>query len=322
VKGVARATHYAVLMPAAVLAAASTVTTVLDARGALGWLTDLVVHWQWVYLLGCAAAAATATALDRGTWRAGFACTGVCAICFAQYSEPLPNDRGSGPALKVVSANVYLGNHELGPLKEWIEREDPDVVFLQEVSATAMSQLALPDYPYVVTKRPIERYGVVLMSRYPLSDTREVELDPDLQGHRLSYRTILQWNGRRVSVAAVHLPAPTSVRFHDRRNALMRDTAKWVASQQGPAIVVGDLNATPWSRPLKQAAAHGLKRATGLAPSWPAVPGAIGMLSGAIPIDHVLASGHWSVIERRLGPHIGSDHRPIVVALRLVQAVD
>jgi endonuclease/exonuclease/phosphatase (EEP) superfamily protein YafD len=322
VSGVARALRYAVVVPPALLAGASTAATLLDARGALGWLSDLAVHWQWLYLLGCVGGTAIASALDRGTWRTGAACIGICAVCFSQYSAPLPDDRGSGPVLKVVSANVYLGNDDLDPLVAWIACEDPDVVFLQEVSATAMRQLPLSAYPYVVTKRPAERYGVVLMSRHPLSGARAVELDADLEGHRLSWRTTLDWQGRSVAVAAVHLPAPTSARFHDRRNALMRDTAQWTHAQGRPAIVAGDLNATPWSRPLKQAAAEGLRRATGLAPSWPALPDWFGIVSGVIPIDYVLASAHWSVIERRLGPNVGSDHRPVVVALRLTEATD
>lgn len=310
------------LLPSALLAGASTVAALVDARGVAAWLSDLAVHWQWLYLLGGIGGAAIAVALDRRTWRTGAACAGICAVCFAQYSAPLPDDRGSGPVLKVASANVYLGNDDLGPLLAWIAREDPDVVFLQEVSATAMRQLPLAAYPHILTKQPVERYGIVLMSRHRLSSALEVELDAELEGHRLSWRTTLDWNGRPVAVAAVHLAAPTSTRFHDRRNALMRDTLQWVRAQRRPAIVAGDLNATPWSRPLKKAAEEGLLRATGLTPTWPALPDWLGIVGGMIPIDHVLASAHWSVIERRLGPAVGSDHRPVFVALRLTESTD
>jgi endonuclease/exonuclease/phosphatase (EEP) superfamily protein YafD len=36
-----------------------------------------------------------------------------------------------------------------------------------------------------------------------------------------------------------------------------------------------------------------------------------------IPIDHVLASAHWRVVESQVGPDVGSDHFPVAVVLQL-----
>jgi endonuclease/exonuclease/phosphatase (EEP) superfamily protein YafD len=77
--------------------------------------------------------------------------------------------------------------------------------------------------------------------------------------------------------------------------------------------MIGDMNTTPWSASMRRAAAIGVRRATGLTPTWPAVVGSTVL----IPIDHVLASPHWTVVARKRGPHIGSDHRPVVVSLAL-----
>ena len=38
--------------------------------------------------------------------------------------------------------------------------------------------------------------------------------------------------------------------------------------------------------------------------------------TGMITLDHVLASGHFVVAQRTVGPGLGSDHRGVVVDLR------
>ena len=82
------------------------------------------------------------------------------------------------------------------------------------------------------------------------------------------------------------------------------------ASDDAP-LVVGDFNATPWSNAFAGPSSRGWRRATGLAPTWPvAWRGVMG-----IPIDHVLASSAWRVGGARVGPDIGSDHRPVMARL-------
>jgi endonuclease/exonuclease/phosphatase (EEP) superfamily protein YafD len=79
--------------------------------------------------------------------------------------------------------------------------------------------------------------------------------------------------------------------------------------------VVGDLNVTPWSptfRDLLQA--PGLvdtARGRGLRGTWPVcLPGM------RIPIDHCLVSGDLQVLDRQVGPGVGSDHFPVMADLQ------
>jgi endonuclease/exonuclease/phosphatase (EEP) superfamily protein YafD len=79
--------------------------------------------------------------------------------------------------------------------------------------------------------------------------------------------------------------------------------------------VCGDFNAVPRSEPLRRfAAATGLGsiRPYGLDGTWPAATPAL-----RVPIDNCLVSERLSLLGRRVGPHIRSDHLPLVVDLGL-----
>jgi endonuclease/exonuclease/phosphatase (EEP) superfamily protein YafD len=79
--------------------------------------------------------------------------------------------------------------------------------------------------------------------------------------------------------------------------------------------MAGDFNASPWSHAFSGPARAGFHRAAGLLPgTWPG-----GVHWAGIPIDQVLASPHWTLISSRVGPDIGSDHRPMITTLGLTE---
>jgi len=96
--------------------------------------------------------------------------------------------------------------------------------------------------------------------------------------------------------------------------------AEWAArgaeATGGRAVVAGDLNATPWSpifhRVLDLGRLRDSREGFGLHRTWPS--GIHALLR--IPIDHVLVGEGVTVLRREVGPHIGSDHRPVIVDLR------
>jgi endonuclease/exonuclease/phosphatase (EEP) superfamily protein YafD len=78
----------------------------------------------------------------------------------------------------------------------------------------------------------------------------------------------------------------------------------------GVVLMAGDMNTTPWARGM-WALDDFLRSATGAVPSWPNAGGVLSLL----PLDHVLASTGWQTLGAQHGPHLGSDHRPVVVRL-------
>jgi endonuclease/exonuclease/phosphatase (EEP) superfamily protein YafD len=83
------------------------------------------------------------------------------------------------------------------------------------------------------------------------------------------------------------------------------------------AVLIGDLNASPWSREysslLRQAEMRDARRG-----QWPhATWHSAGWAPVRLPIDHALTRGRVEVLDFQLGPDIGSDHRPLVVDLKV-----
>ena len=112
---------------------------------------------------------------------------------------------------------------------------------------------------------------------------------------------------------ATHLLCPCSPRGYRGQQRQIDDIIRIVGEGPEPVLMIGDLNATPWSRPwARLVEATGLRGAPGLVATWPSLLRPVG-----IPIDHVLGNGGIQVVEAWAGPDVGSDHRPLIAVVRL-----
>jgi len=91
----------------------------------------------------------------------------------------------------------------------------------------------------------------------------------------------------------------------------------WMAESSGPKVVAGDFNLTPESTILRRRFGY-LQDAFSTA-GW-GYGGTKFTRVHSVRIDHVLADEHWQVVSCRVGPDVGSDHRPVVATLRRIAA--
>ena len=275
-----------------------------DAGGTLVWLFDLACPWQWLFFAGLVVSS-LAYALAVPRWALLLP---LAALPWLSASPVLPAGAAGAELFSVASANVHFDNADPRALLGWVDAELPDVLVILEISPRYADALAsLRGYPHRHVVPADSPFGIALFSRHPL-DKVTATTDADGLPH---IEAQVAWQGRRIHLLAVHPMPPISAHFHTERNAKLARWAHAAGASRLPTVVAGDLNATPWSTAFNELDALGLRRATGLAPTWPSV---LHGISG-IPIDHVLASRHWRLVASGRGPDLGSDHQPVIARL-------
>lgn len=280
-----------------------------DSRSTLAWLVDLGSHWQWLFVAGLGFSATLVVWVDR-RWAV---CLLLVPIPWLTASVQAPRlERGGAATFAIASVNVHLDNADPQPLVCWLSEERPDAAVIVEVSPDyAVSLKALAGYPFQSIVPDTGPFGMALVSRYPLLETKVMR---DSEGIA-RIESQLQLPGRRIGLVAFHPMPPLSPQYHGARNDQLRTLARAAQAGDYPAILAGDINATPWSSAFSRLEQYGLRRASGLEPTWPvAGRGLVG-----IPIDHVLVTPHWRVVSHQRGPDIGSDHYPVLVRLALAE---
>lgn len=290
----------------------------LGLLGGLHWRLDLLAHFR-VQMAGVALALGLVAAAARA-WRWAALAGGLLAGLLAGFVPYLGSaGAASGPRLVLAHFNVLSSNTRYADVAAWISGSGADVVFVQEVDpewATALARV--PGYRVVEVVARADNFGLaVLASETTAAEILGVERAPEI-GEVPALVVALRHAGRELAVLSVHTLPPVSATYAATRDAQLVAAAIWARAQQATgraAVVLGDLNATPFSAamaPLK--AVPGLRDSLqgGLrllsAGTWPAWP-------VRIAIDHCWHADALVAVDRVVGPALGSDHRPLVVSL-------
>jgi endonuclease/exonuclease/phosphatase (EEP) superfamily protein YafD len=277
-----------------------------DAGGAASWLIDLGSHWQWLFLALLVLASLLLAVLDR-RWSLVLL---AAPLPWLTASPAAPAGERTADVLVVASANIQYRNPDARSLAAWLRTEKVDVAVVLEVASAHVRELeALADYPHRRIVPDEGPFGIAVLSRHPLAEVKVIEGAAGIP----RIEAVVQWPRGRFRLTALHPMPPLRTEDHFARNRLLRALADAAAASSEPSILAGDLNATPWSSSFAGLANRGLRRATGLAPTWPAA--AAGLMG--IPIDHVLVTRLMRVVASGRGPNLGSDHLPVLATLAL-----
>ena len=299
---------------AIVVLAGLTLVVALSFAGALWWGFDLLSHFHAIYFW-LAVAAGVVTAALRWWKLAGWA--GALVLLEAMLILPLyvggEAPTPGAPRLRVVSYNMLRSNPGTVAAAAHIAALEPDVVVLLELTPAQLPVFtaALPGWHHVARPRE-DAFGIAVFTRKEPSRMELLALGVEAMP---SIEVEYEVDGRAVTIAALHPPPPVGPRLSATRDRMLREISAWAAAQEGPVLVIGDLNATPWSAVMREILGEGPLRSTqrfGLQATWPSFLGPLG-----VPIDHALVAGPLEPVERSIEPAFGSDHRMLRVDLEL-----
>lgn len=214
--------------------------------------------------------------------------------------------------MRFLLANVNTVNRRHEQLIALVRRERPEVVVVLEVNQRWLDALdeLKPEYPYWVARPRPDNFGIALLSRRPLKQPRIVDWGSGVPSVLAEIELLGTWT----TVVGTHPLPPVGGRQWALRNRQMSAMSQALTERKGRVVLLGDLNATPWTPAFRELLGRAGLRDTrlgfGIPPTWPT-----GLAALAIPIDHVLVRGDFQVCDRRVGPGIGSDHFPVIIDL-------
>lgn len=302
------------VVPALVIALAS----LAGFAGEWIWWLDVLANFRPQYLV---VLTVFGVAILFSKWRwAGYAVLVVAAINFLLVAPLYLGSPGaadpSRPGLRIISFNLLSSNQEYGAVIDYIRSSDADLVFLHEASRpweAAISQAGL-DYEFIRARSEDLIFGTVILARDEVEAVSYGFAETQPRAVGLTYYPD-DWPVS-VEILSIHTHSPTTRDRAALRDAQLDFAAEWAADRDGAYIIVGDLNATPWSASFRHLLStgdlHNSQRGFGLQPSFPVNQLAV----LRVPIDHLVHSDVISVRDRKLGPDLGSDHFPLLVEVQ------
>lgn len=293
------------------------------------WWMDLFNHF-WMHYAAGFLVASVLLVLLRSRWMLAISVLMLGLSLWQVWPMAWPTSVG-GPYheapsdLRLLQFNVNTHGGDPAAVAAYLAEQDADIVFLQEVDRRWLEALLdnIGPYEQVIAEPRTDNFGIACyvrsgQDRVTVSAAEIVEFG-NVPAIALSLSVVHFFGDDAprldVPVLSVHTLPPVNADYAQTRDEQLAAAGRWAREAGDHAVVIGDLNATPWSRPFNAMLEAGElhhHKGLGWQTTWPtSLPAPLG-----IPIDHCVHGRGWSTLQQRVGEPCGSDHRPLHVTLR------
>jgi endonuclease/exonuclease/phosphatase (EEP) superfamily protein YafD len=221
-----------------------------------------------------------------------------------------------GRDLTLLAANVLMENREHHRLAGLIERVDPDVVLLMETDRAWVEAMepVLARYPTVLREPRDDHYGMVFATRLAAREARVMRLTtaevPSV------YAEMEAPGGEVFRFVGLHPRPPMPGDDTDERDAEVLYAARFAARSGVPLVTMGDFNDAAWSDTAQRFKHVGgyldPRIGRGFYASFDA-----NRVFFRCPIDQLYVTSDVAMVAFGRGPHVGSDHFPMIATVRI-----
>lgn len=283
------------------------------------WPFDLLSFF-WTLAIAFAIVLLLVSALLPGPGVKVLAIIAIAIACVPVTLMPKAPAAARDHTLRLITANLFIGNADPREFVAFLIREQPDIVVTQEtpvIFEDAIRNSGL--FPFESSRDMRATDDKKVFSRFPIRD--EVQLSdtagaPYLERHPM--RLVLDTPSGPLVLYAVHPDSPRSVARWKQRNLYLETLTHYVSQEPKmlPVIVAGDWNTPPWSGYFRDFFERtGFRYMQGH--GWPATTRFLtrfqSFMTFGAAIDHVALSPNITMADWQVGPKFGSNHLPVII---------
>ena len=214
----------------------------------------------------------------------------------------------------ILVSNVLMENDDKEKFHSLVKKFNPDILLLTEPNqdwAESISKLD-GDFPYSI-KYPLENtYGMMLLSKFPLTESAVNFLVKDDIPSIFTRFTLP--SGNIIDFYGVHPEPPIPGSDTYERDTELLIIGKKIRESKNPTIVAGDLNDVGWSATSKLFRKYSRlvdpREGRGLYNTYSVF---VPLLR--YPLDHIFYSKEFGLVTLKKLEDIGSDHFPLLITL-------
>lgn len=297
--------------------------TVFSALATQYWFLELFSHFAPHYAVFSLLCLLAFLLLRSWRW-AALACVLALwngypvARLLSQEDAPAAPEASAARQFTVFHFNANLNHEQPQRITSYLQRQAKHIDVVVLLEATEAFAVVLDElkelYPYQIRHLESSPFGIALASKLPI-DFGAISKQPS--GMFAHIEATLKLPGRDTPLAlyAVHGSPPISREMALARNDKFDHVARNAAAQpQATPVVVGDFNFTPWSpyfqRFINDSGLRDARTPRRFEHSWPVT---FNNAHIGLAIDHSFAHPSLPLIQRVIGPDLGSDHMPVTV---------